>query len=496
MIDEFQDINSAQYELIEALATPEMNLFAVGDKDQTIYAFRGSSGEFIDRFVSDFNARLIPLGLSYRCSNGILFAAGSLIGKNRRYYLQPPRPPENLKEHPPIRVFEVEDESEEALMTSKLVQSWVAAGSSFKDIAILYRVHNLADECERVLIEKGIPTLRLTPGRAREEIPGDPLPILRLAVADIEWDWERALGLPRDRLDELDDLRVREIARREGITVATLLGRPTRFKHLSALTQHQLSRLNAFVRALKKGAKTEAPSALLNMAIKHINATRSPWRPKEDAWLAAELACLAGFDKISVSAILEEWRSSPEGIRIYHAPTISALIASRLIQIACTEIIGVNSDLIPLPIDADGKAIAKDRRPVVMVGLNISAEAFFPSDYLFHRALYVTPSGIATEPEGDSPSGESFGLAMTSHRLAMELVGYRPGGGPDDELVFFDLETTRNGYFPGGNCRACGDQGAFERRSGDELGHFHSLVNPGCQIPPARSRCTEFETKT
>jgi superfamily I DNA/RNA helicase len=486
LIDEFQDINLAQYRLVQALAGPEMSLFAVGDEDQTIYAFRGSSGEFMDRFVSDFGAELIPLGKSYRCRSGILYAAGTLIGKNRRYYLQPPKPPADLKENRPISLFEVEDENEEGALAAKLVRKWAEEGIDYRNIAILYRVHNLADSCERLLIDKGIPILRLAPDRQRLETPGDPLPILRLAVADTEWDWDRALGLPRDRLGELDDLRIRMAARADKVPVATVIGKSSKLKNLSPLAQAQLGKLDSLVRRLKKEAKAQAPSMLLNMVADHIESGRSPWSPAEDAWLASEEDGLDGFDHLSPGAIVGEWKASPDGIRVFHAPTVSALASALLIQSACNDILNVKCDLIPLPFKLDQtRSFPVDKRPAIFVGLATPAEAVYPTGSLFNQALYVTSSGISNQPPENQPETESFPLALTAHRLLSELVSYRPGGAAGEEIVFLDLETTGTDIFRAEIVELAAIRVHLKEGKAIEVGHFHSLVRPSGPIPPA-----------
>ena len=484
LIDEFQDINSAQYRLIESLHRPGMNLFAVGDEDQTIYAFRGSSGVFIDQFVADFGARLIPLGTSYRCSNAILYAAGSLISKNRRFYQQAPRPPKEIRSSPPLGIFELENEDEEGSVVTKLIRSWASSGCSYRDIAILYRVHSLADECESILINNGIPVLRLLKDRHREEIPGDPLPLLRLAAIDTEWDWDRAIGLPRDRLGELDDLRVRLAAKNENVPLHRLLARPSRFKKLSALAGSQLAGLSRFVTDIRKKTAREAPSALINLVATHLSDNRSPWYPNEDAWLEGEEKGLGGFDRLSPGPILEEWRQSKEGLRIFHAPTITAFLAARMLHDACEEILGVKAEMIPLPLSTHESArFPVDNRPACVVGLDWSAERFFPTGTLLPRALYVTSVGVSDSTPESFSDGESFPLALAAHRLAASLVSYRPGGGEDEILVFFDLETTGTEIFRAEIVEIAAIKVLLKGGEIRELGHFHSMAKPRFPIP-------------
>ena len=90
LVDEYQDVDEVQYNLISALAgrmlkdpDAKLNLLAVGDDDQSIYAFRGASVEFIRRFERDYQAATYGLTSNYRSSAAILAAADGVIAGNR-----------------------------------------------------------------------------------------------------------------------------------------------------------------------------------------------------------------------------------------------------------------------------------------------------------------------------------------------------------------------------------------------------------------------------
>ena len=91
LVDEYQDMNPARYELISALAgrtlpdeDDKLSLFAVGDDDQNIYAYDGASSEFIHRFQEDYGARPTFLTDNYRSSGHIVAAANAVIESARR----------------------------------------------------------------------------------------------------------------------------------------------------------------------------------------------------------------------------------------------------------------------------------------------------------------------------------------------------------------------------------------------------------------------------
>src|SRR5438477_50591 len=109
LVDEYQDTNHAQYRLLQLLAEPDRNVCAVGDPDQSIYAFRGADINNILDFERDFQGtRTIALEQNYRSTNSILRAANAVIQNNRE------RKEKNLfselGEGEPVEAIEVEDE--------------------------------------------------------------------------------------------------------------------------------------------------------------------------------------------------------------------------------------------------------------------------------------------------------------------------------------------------------------------------------------------------
>src|SRR5581483_5774889 len=82
-VDEYQDINMAQYQLISAIAHPLNNLYVVGDPDQSIYGWRGADIRNILRFEQDFpGARIFKLQQNYRSTKAVILAAQAVIRNN------------------------------------------------------------------------------------------------------------------------------------------------------------------------------------------------------------------------------------------------------------------------------------------------------------------------------------------------------------------------------------------------------------------------------
>ena len=155
LVDEYQDTNHAQYRFLQLMAEKHMNLFAVGDPDQSIYAFRGADIRNIMEFERDFpGTRVIPLEQNYRSTNTILRGANSVIANNRER--KPKELWSELGEGEPVRVLEVEDEHAEARFVAAQIAALVEEGFSGSEVAVFYRTNAQSRVLEDVLVRQAI----------------------------------------------------------------------------------------------------------------------------------------------------------------------------------------------------------------------------------------------------------------------------------------------------------------------------------------------------
>src|SRR5947199_2157389 len=156
LVDEYQDTNHAQYRLLQLLARPDMNVCAVGDPDQSIYAFRGADINNILDFERDFSGtRTIALEHNYPSTNNILDAANCVITNNRER--KPKELWSELGDGEPVRVVEVEDEHAEARFVAAGIAAFVEEGYSGDEIAVFYRTNAQSRVLEDVLVRQGVP---------------------------------------------------------------------------------------------------------------------------------------------------------------------------------------------------------------------------------------------------------------------------------------------------------------------------------------------------
>ena len=155
LVDEYQDTNHAQYRLLQLLAEPDRNVCAVGDPDQSIYAFRGADINNILDFERDFpGTRTIALEQNYRSTNHILDAANNVITNNRER--KPKELWSSLGDGEPVRVIEVEDEHAEARFVAAGIAALVEQGYSGDELAVFYRTNAQSRVLEDVLVRQGV----------------------------------------------------------------------------------------------------------------------------------------------------------------------------------------------------------------------------------------------------------------------------------------------------------------------------------------------------
>jgi DNA helicase-2/ATP-dependent DNA helicase PcrA len=155
LIDEFQDTNPLQYAWIKELSGEASAVFAVGDDDQSIYAFRGADVANMQHFEREFRVpNLIKLEQNYRSGGHILDAANAMIRNNAQ------RLGKNLwteaGEGEQLRILEAASDSLEAYWLIDEIRDLIGQGFSRSEIAILYRSNAQSRVIEHTLFNAGI----------------------------------------------------------------------------------------------------------------------------------------------------------------------------------------------------------------------------------------------------------------------------------------------------------------------------------------------------
>ena len=155
LVDEFQDTNKLQYAWLRLLKSVSTAVMAVGDDDQSIYAFRGArTGNMLD-FEKDFGVqKIIRLEQNYRSHGNILDAANALISNNDARLGKNLWTDEGKGE--PIRLYSAATDSEEASFLLEEVQTLAREGIALNEIALLYRSNAQSRILEHTLFKAGM----------------------------------------------------------------------------------------------------------------------------------------------------------------------------------------------------------------------------------------------------------------------------------------------------------------------------------------------------
>jgi uncharacterized protein (TIGR00375 family) len=177
-VDEYQDLNQAQYRIIRALAPAEnyvKDLCVIGDPDQAIYGFRGSDIQYFNRFMSDYpDTGVINLVRNYRSTKTILNASFQVI-KNHRHPSSDERTYSQIDGVKTISIMELASDKAEAqtiagiieqqiggtgfhsVDTRKAIDPNIATSRSYSDFAVLYRTNEQHRMIEKMFERTGIP---------------------------------------------------------------------------------------------------------------------------------------------------------------------------------------------------------------------------------------------------------------------------------------------------------------------------------------------------
>jgi len=157
MVDEYQDINRAQYELIQLLTGPHRNVCVVGDDDQSIYGWRGARVEIILQFDSDYpDAKIVKLERNYRSTQSVLDVANALIAHNRGRRPKKLRTQQGAGER--VKLHVAGNEHDEAwYIADQILHQRSAHGRRYGDHVVLYRTNAMSRVFEQVFHTKQIP---------------------------------------------------------------------------------------------------------------------------------------------------------------------------------------------------------------------------------------------------------------------------------------------------------------------------------------------------
>jgi len=413
LVDEFQDVNKAQYRWLQLLVAPHRNLCAVGDTDQSIYGFRGSHITIFKRFKEDYpEVRQIKLEQNFRSSQRILQAAGSVISHNAN--------PLTCKlwseddSGPLLRLGRLEDDRQEAHFVVNEIEKLMGGSShyqiyrsketdgpeenryGFSDFAILYRTHAQSRPLVEALSRAGIP-FQLIGEKAPFDTPAAEalLSYLHYAIdTSSRKDLQIIFNLPPRGLgDKAWQLIEKEIGRGTGPWESLrLASRNLDFPVKYQAAADQLRRIIVSLQNLM----LELPLwKLLEKGLEetglrqHFSGSTSA--EESYRWLFL----LAGFhgDKVAMESLpaflddLSQWRA--DDFYDPRADTVSlmTLHAAKGLEFPVVFVCGLDEDLLPLSHKNQAKESLQEERRLFYMGMARARHRLILSTVM-HRYLY------------------------------------------------------------------------------------------------------------
>lgn len=406
LVDEYQDTNTAQYRLVKTLVAGSNGdgLTAVGDDDQSIYAWRGAQPENLVQLQSDFpKLELVKLEQNYRSMGRILALANYVIQNNPRPFDKTLWSAKGLGD--PIMIIAAEnDEREAEKVVAGLMHHRFQNDRPYSDYAILYRGNHQARMLEQKLREMRIPYF-LSGGLSffdRSEIK-DVMAYLRLIVNPLDDNaFVRSINTPRRGIGASSLEALSEVARASGKSLFESINCAGLHEHLAPKRQVPVRQFEHWLAGFAERAKTDPPVQLINDLLDEIEyqewivkQSGSPeqaemrWRNVED--LLKWVRTIADKDEgrrmedvvstIALMGMLEK-NDDDNG----NVVSLMTLHASKGLEFPHVTIVGLEEEILPHRTSIEEDMVEEERR-LFYVGIT-RAQAELTISYANKRKRY------------------------------------------------------------------------------------------------------------
>lgn len=267
-VDEYQDTNYAQLVLTLLLSAKYKNIMVVGDDDQSIYKFRGAVIDNILHFDKNYDdTKVIRLEENYRSTKTILAAANSVIAHNEG------RLGKTLwtsgVDGEKILIKKLGNQNDEARFIAGVVDNAVAAGASFRDFAVLYRMNSQSRNIEQTFAKAGIPYRMLGGLRFFERMEVKDI-LAYLSVINNTSDdlhLRRIINTPRRGIGDKSIQIAEALAYEENCPLFEFLRRVKRYTAIATATSTQMVNFVYLIESFREAAAELSVSALIERVI-------------------------------------------------------------------------------------------------------------------------------------------------------------------------------------------------------------------------------------
>jgi DNA helicase-2/ATP-dependent DNA helicase PcrA len=441
MIDEYQDTNTAQYQLVKLLTNDERNICVVGDDWQSIYSWRGADFTNILNFERDFpGAKVVKLEQNYRSTGNILEAAHQVITKNTQ------RTDKELwtaaGSGAPVQVHGVYDEAEEARQVADRISAQVMiAARKHSDFAVLYRTNAQSYTLERAFLQSRVPYQIVGGVRFydRKEIK-DIIAYLKLIYQPNDrMSFSRIANVPTRGVGATSLERFLNWQSDQPVDIIEALVRVEAEKIVTGKAKTALTRLGEKLQSLRERAEEVSPAELIDSVIKLVGyrdfiLDGTPQAEDREENLGSLLSDAQNFT--SISDFLEEvaLMSSVDSQKDDDTVTLMTLHAAKGLEFPVVFMVGMEEGILPHArvFDAAPADLEEERR-LCYVGMTRAREELHLS-YAYSRLQFgqrgYNPMSRFITDMGDQ-------IAMTNPEPS--IMGYQPDEPFYTDEVGFDI---------------------------------------------------------
>ncbi len=477
LVDEYQDVNAAQYALLRLLCSESPgNLMVVADKNQAIYGWRGSSPEFITKFQDDYNPTIVKLKDHYRSSRKIFNAAQAVISNNIDTSVGLLRLHQDAG-HPIVHCT-FNDPNQEAEYIVRLVRNLLDKGGHMPgDIAILYRNHRHADKVTYQLHQQGVRFQRAGGENALQKTrANDIVSYLRFMQEQRAEDLGGALKFPTEVIDDLTLAELKRIARRDELTLVDTLRQIQDYPYAAGpLTRRNVRRFFEDIDTFAIDIEGATISKIMSKLFELLERRRSVFRDQEIQTI--EMANDTPNLQRAAGALGERVKNG-KPVRIISSNGIDAICAAHIIHQTFKLYFDCDVQIEILPLDENVSGMVETEIHVFIGEFGVLPLPVGAAILIGNTTQYA-PDVIGLESNCESTENLNSAKSIIALKLCQQLLSYFEKPNYSNSIIY-DLETAG---------RDSKDAEIVEiaamrlDTTGQAVETYHQLVKPPCAIP-------------
>jgi DNA helicase-2/ATP-dependent DNA helicase PcrA len=440
MIDEYQDTNSAQYQLIKLLVNDKHNIAVVGDDWQSIYSWRGADFRNILRFEKDYkDVTVIKLEQNYRSTKPILDGAHEVITKNKNRSDKKLWTAETTGK--PIQVVSVSTERAEAETTVRRIKNAVDGGiRKFNDFAILYRTNAQSRSIEEAFLHYGVP-YRIVGGQRfydRKEIK-DIMAYLRFIFQPADnVSFERIVNVPTRGIGNVSLQRFYDWRDANNLSLIEALGRTIEIPKLPSKAVKGFGEIYDIVRMSEIAIEDSAVVGLIDSLVRRIDymeflSDGTPAGEARQENVRELLSVAKEYNELGLAGFLEEVSlvsdldTADFGTNVV---TLMTLHAAKGLEFPVVFMVGMEETIFPHSRALYDQQEMEEERRLCYVGMTRAKEEL----YMLHaasRMLYGTtqhnpPARFLSEISSELVQESSTGYSSSNNSFysQQDLTGW------------------------------------------------------------------------